>query len=333
MSDSFFDHFAAQVQNQPDAAALIWDGERISYGELGDMAASASAEVEASELPGDRPVGIRARKSPEAIALILACLRAQRPFLLPSVELAPETLAKLFAQAGVSRVLEPHGPRSESASLRAIEEAPAEEDEPSQWPPAAGGDDISFMLTTSGSTGLPKVVPLPSGAVDRFTDWAASQFEIGPGTVVANYAPLNFDLCLLDIWTTLKHGGCVALVDQDRATQSAYLADLLATSEVNVLQAVPMLYRLLIDVAREAGRSFPSVKHVITTGDKIPASSLEALPEVLPNARFYNIYGCTETNDSFMHEFEGLAEGDVPTNVPIGKPLPGVRTLIRTEDG
>jgi acyl-coenzyme A synthetase/AMP-(fatty) acid ligase len=333
MSESYFDRFAAQVQDQPGAPALIWDGETISYGELGEMAASASAEVEASELPGDRPVGIRARKSPEAIALILACLRAQRPFLLPSVELAPETLAKLFAQAGVSRVLEPHGPRSESASLRAIEEAPAEEEEPSQWPPAAGGDDISFMLTTSGSTGLPKVVPLPSGAVDRFTDWAASQFDIGPGTVVANYAPLNFDLCLLDIWTTLKHGGCVALVDQDRATNGGYLADLITANEVNVLQAVPMLYRLLIDVTREDGRNFPSVEHAITTGDKIPATSLEALPGLFPNGRFFNIYGCTETNDSLIHEFEGLAEGDVPTNVPVGQPLPGVRTLIRAEDG
>jgi acyl-coenzyme A synthetase/AMP-(fatty) acid ligase len=75
------------------------------------------------------------------------------------------------------------------------------------------------------------------------------------------------------------------------------------------------------------------VKHVITTGDKIPPSTLEALPELFPNARFYNIYGCTETNDSFIHEFEGLADGDVPSNVPIGKPLPGVKTLILTEDG
>ena len=63
------------------------------------------------------------------------------------------------------------------------------------------------MLTTSGSTGLPKIVPLTASGVDAFTDWAAEQFEIKPGTVVANYAPLNFDLCLLDIWTTLKHGG------------------------------------------------------------------------------------------------------------------------------
>ena len=332
MTKTLYDHFAGHAESRPDAPALIWEGETISYGELRERAAAARAEIDASDLPTDRPVGIRARKSPEAIALILACLDTRRPFLLPSVELAPETLAQLFAQAGVSRVLEPHGPRSASASLRAIEEPGEHEVPPSEWPPAAGGDDISFMLTTSGSTGLPKVVPLPAGGVDRFTDWAAEQFEIGEGTVVANYAPLNFDLCLLDIWTTLKHGGCVALVDQEKATQSAYLAELLTANRVNVLQAVPMLYRLLLDATREEGGDFPSVRHVITTGDKIPASSLEALPGLFPNARFFNVYGCTETNDSLIHEFEGLADGDVPANTPVGKPIPGVQMRIRTED-
>lgn len=332
---SLYDHFAAHAQRTPDAPALIWEDETISYGELAAMADEAYAELEAAQLPTDRPVGLRARKSPRAIALVLAALRSGRPFLLPSVELAPETLAKLFGQAGVSRVLEPHGPRSESTSLRAITDPSADidPDEPSQWPPAEGAEGVSFMLTTSGSTGLPKVVPLPADAVDRFTDWAAAQFEIGPGTVVANYAPLNFDLCLLDIWTSLKHGGTVAVVDQDKATQAAYLAELVEGAKVDVLQAVPMLYRLLLDVAREEGRDFANVKHVITTGDKIPTSTLEALPELFPNARFYNIYGCTETNDSFIHEFEGLAEGNVPSNIPIGRPLPGVKTLILTEDG
>ena len=333
---SIADHFAEQAQRQAQEPALIWDGEPISYAELQGLADASFAELEAARLPEDRPVGIRAKKSPEAIALILACLRARRAFLLPSIELAAETLAQLFAQAGCSQVLSPHGPRSESAaSLRAlVDDARAQEDAPpSEWPPAGGTDDITFMLTTSGSTGLPKVVPLTAAGVDAFTDWAATQFEIHPGTVVANYAPLNFDLCLLDIWTTLKHGGSVALVDQDRATQGAYLADLIGDNQVNVLQAVPMLYRLLIDVNREDGRTFPSVRHVITTGDKIPPSSLAELPNMFPNARFYNVYGCTETNDSLVHEFLGLADGNVPGNIPVGQPIPGVIARVQTEDG
>jgi acyl-coenzyme A synthetase/AMP-(fatty) acid ligase len=102
---------------------------------------------------------------------------------------------------------------------------------------------------------------------------------------------------------------------------------------VNVLQAVPMLYRLLIDVNRADGRTFPSVRHAITTGDKIPATSLAELPNLFPNARFYNIYGCTETNDSLMHEFVGLADGNVPSAVPVGQPLPGVIARVQSEDG
>jgi acyl-coenzyme A synthetase/AMP-(fatty) acid ligase len=333
---SIADHFAEQAQRQPGATALIWEGEAISYRELEELADGSYSELQDARLLEDRPVGIRAKKSPEAIGLILACLRDRKSFLLPSIELASETLAQLFAQAGTSQVVSPHGPRSESAaSLRAlvddVQGAPEAPD--SEWPPAGGADDVTFMLTTSGSTGLPKIVPLTAAGVDAFTDWAAEQFGIKPGTVVANYAPLNFDLCLLDIWTTLKHGGTVAMVDQDRATQGAYLANLVNDNQVNVLQAVPMLYRLLIDVNREDGRTFPSVKHVITTGDKIPATSLAELPKLFPDARFYNVYGCTETNDSLIHEFRGLAEGNVPSNVPVGQPIPGVIARVQAEDG
>jgi acyl-coenzyme A synthetase/AMP-(fatty) acid ligase len=94
-----------------------------------------------------------------------------------------------------------------------------------------------------------------------------------------------------------------------------------------------MLYRLLIDVNRQNGQTFPSVKHAITTGDKIPASSLAELPKLFPNARFYNVYGCTETNDSLVHEFRGLAEGNVPSNVPVGQPIPGVTARVQNQDG
>jgi acyl-coenzyme A synthetase/AMP-(fatty) acid ligase len=121
-------------------------------------------------------------------------------------------------------------------------------------------------------------------------------------------------------------------VDQAKATHGGYLVDLLADNEVDVVQAVPMLYRLLIDATRESGGPFPSAKHVITTGDKIPATSLAQLPELFPNARVFNIYGCTETNDSMMHEFD-LTGGEPPAKMPIGKPLPGVDARVEDENG
>src|SRR5215472_5669052 len=110
---SIAEHFAEQVARQPDAPALIWDGEAVTYRELADLAESSYADLDASNLPNDRPIGIRAKKSPEAVGLILACLRFGRPFLLPSIELASDTLARLFAAAGTSQVISPYGPRSD----------------------------------------------------------------------------------------------------------------------------------------------------------------------------------------------------------------------------
>jgi acyl-coenzyme A synthetase/AMP-(fatty) acid ligase len=327
MTESLADQFAEHARSQPEAAALVWQGEQISYGALDQMASAADSDLADLGLPQDRPVGIRAKKSPQAIALILACLKQRRPFLLPSVELAPETLDMLFAQADVSRVLTPQDDASRGISLVSTE---TQADVEREWPPAEAGD-ISFMLTTSGSTGLPKIVPLPAAGVSRFNEWAATEFDIKPGAAVLNYAPLNFDLCLLDIWTTLRYGGCVVLVDQDRATNGSYLADLIDHHQVNVVQAVPMLYRLVIDAEGADGRTFPEVKHVLTTGDKLPPSSLKEIPGIFPNARICNIYGCTETNDSLMHEID-LSDG-VPANIPVGQPLPGVDAMLLDEDG
>jgi acyl-coenzyme A synthetase/AMP-(fatty) acid ligase len=64
----------------------------------------------------------------------------------------------------------------------------------------------------------------------------------------------------------------------------------------------------------------------------MPASSLKELPALFPNARFFNIYGCTETNDSLMHELHP-ANGEIPANIPVGQPLPGVEALMEDGDG
>ena len=146
--------------------------------------------------------GMLAKKSPEASPWCSPASATRRPFLLPSIELAARHARRLFAQAGCQPRAAP------AAGRRVVERARGRRRRCSRACRRRPGppDGVAFMLTTSGSTGLPKIVPLSPAAVDRFTDWAAGQFEIAPGTTVLNYAPLNFDLCLLDIWSTLKAG-------------------------------------------------------------------------------------------------------------------------------
>ncbi|MFF7995028.1 AMP-binding protein [Kitasatospora xanthocidica] len=313
------DAFTAHARTRPDAPALLWHERTVSYGELAGLAEAERRRLADLDLAPGEPVGLLAVKSPEAIALVLACLTERRPFLLPSPQLAPALLAALFAQAGARRVLAPLGEKAPALPVLA-QAAPV--------PTLAAG--TSFMLTTSGSTDLPKIVPLGQSAVDRFTAWAHDTFDLGPGRVVANYAPLNFDLALLDVWATLAAGGTCLLIDPAHALNARHLLTRLTRHRPHVMQAVPLAWALL---AQSAGDTvLDSVEHAAFTGDAIDARTLAALPALLPNAALYNIYGCTETNDSFLHRLDRLdAAAALP--VPIGTPLPGVRTLLATGDG
>ncbi|MEV3993911.1 AMP-binding protein [Streptomyces sp. NPDC049837] len=309
------DGIVGQARRAPRATALVWRDEEISYGSLLHRTARERARI--AQLPGDEPVSVPAVKSPATIALVLACLLERRPVLLPAATLGQDALDELHEQAGVRHVLRP------------CDVAEAEAGAPA--PPAPPTGRPALLLTTSGSTGLPKIVPLDADAIDAFTDWAAGAFGIGPGTTVLNYAPLNFDLCLLDVWTTLAHGGRVVLVDPDHALEGARLLGLLQRHEVHVVQAVPMFFRLLADAADATGAALPAVRHAMFTGDAIPGPLLDRLPGLLPGARLHNIYGCTETNDSYVHEVDTRAPASPP--LPIGVPLPGVEALVVTAEG
>ncbi|MGH3756304.1 AMP-binding protein [Actinophytocola sp.] len=300
------------AETRPDAPALEYGDETVTYGQLYRRATQFAENLAGKP---DSLIGLLAPKTPDGIALVLGSLLARRPFLLPSLTLAERTRTKLFRAAGCAAVVSPDDfPVAAQSSWQ-----PAD-----LWPRQ---DARTFHLTTSGSTGLPKVVPLTEGAVDRFTDWAGTRFSLGPDSTVLNYSPLNFDLCLLDIWATLKHGGRVVLVDPERATNARYLAGLLHRHRVTVMQAVPMAFQLLAGGTDE----FPHLRDVITTGDTMPAAALAALPTLFPSAELYNLYGCTETNDSMLYRFERDALPSGP--IPLGEPVSGVSVLVVDDTG
>ena len=306
------DGVLAWAGSRPDAPALRWRGADVSYGRLAELVSRAGADLAAH--PGAGPVAVVAKKSPEVIAFVLACVRAGRTVLLPSPDLGRKALDELVERAGCEYVA---AVSEDGVSLDRTQLA------------SAPSGDVRFLLTTSGSTGVPKIVPLETAATERFMDWAAAEFGMGPGVTVLNYAPLNFDLCLLDIWAALRAGGRVTLVETDHAVNPKYLVELLESHDVHVVQAVPMFFRIVADATQSA---FASVRHVALTGDHTPRQLRAALPGIFPNARFHNVYGCTETNDSFVHSFDG-ADAATAEVLPLGRPLPGVRVRVMTDEG
>ncbi|WBB73439.1 AMP-binding protein [Micromonospora sp. WMMD1128] len=310
---SFCTAFYRQVHDRPDAPALSWAGDQISYRRLAELVRDTRVALDQLGLDAEVPLCVPAVKSPETVALLIAAFELDRRVLLPPASLGPESLARVCAAVGCADILGADADgltvRPSGATGRAL--------------PGAG-----MLLTTSGSTGTPKVVELAPDGVDPFLTWAAGTFDIGPDARVLNYAPLNFDLCLLDVWTALATGACVVMVDPERAVDGPWLAEFCREQGPTVVQAVPLFFRLVTD----AGGRFPGVRDVLLTGDAAPPPLLDRIGRAFPHARLWNVYGCTETNDSFLHRVEP-AEVRALGGMPIGRPIDGVEVSAVDADG
>ncbi|MFF3685991.1 AMP-binding protein [Streptomyces sp. NPDC002187] len=300
--------------------ALILNDRTVTYGELSDLTQTYRDRLLQLRLLAGSTVCVPAYKTPETIALLLAVFHEGLVALAPSPDLGAAALARLSQQARATHTLTV----SASNALTA-DPVQGNEEEAEGFAPADPGRS-SLLLTTSGSTGTPKIVPIAAAGFEAFAAWATHEFGLTPSDVALSYAPLNFDLALLDIWTFLQLGAQVVLVDQGRATDGPHVQALVATHDVTFVQGVPMVYRQLV----EAGAVFTPVRHVIFTGDSLPDALLTPVSSAFPQARFHNVFGCTETNDSFIH----TVDPSVPSGrMPIGRPIAGTDALVREPDG
>lgn len=317
---------APATPRDSDAPGLIWRGRSVSHRELRDRIDAIRADLEAGGLARLETAAVEARKDPGTIALVAALRACGIAALVLPKGLGPEARAAVCARAGAGIEL--------CAGPDGLEARTPPECPPSIAPrrgAAAAADTgrAAFVLTTSGSTGVPKGVRLPAASIERFSAWARSAFGIGPGVRVLSYAPLNFDLSLLEIWATLDAGGTAILVEPEQAADAAALIRLVGDEMPDVIQGVPLLYKLLGQAPEGA---FAAVRHVIVTGEHAPRSLRERMRAHFPTARFHNVYGSTETNDSFVFSCDADAFAALE-RLPIGAPIVGTTHRVVAEDG
>lgn len=189
----------------------------------------------------------------------------------------------------------------------------------------------TLILPTSGSTGEPKLVPLTTIAIEAFTAWAEQTFSLSQRTVLG-FAPINFDLSLLEIWATLSTGGTVDLISDEEALNPRALRDHLRSSTADLIQAVPFVFQTLGTAEGEQELVMPGFRDVIVTGSKANSGTRRLMVSSFPNADFHNVYGSTETNNSFLFTAES-PQTFQSENPPIGSPLAGVEAHILDHDG
>lgn len=188
-------------------------------------------------------------------------------------------------------------------------------------------NSLATTLFTSGSTGMPKGAMISHNSINIFINWVNDYFQLTPKDRCISHAPFHFDLSLLDIFATHAAGACVVLVPDNMNGNPKFITQYLARHQVTVWQSVPSVLVLLLKYGDISKHKYPSLRHILFAGERVSGSLLENLSVHFENAAFHNIYGATETNDTFIFSIAAGIQ-TFPDPLPIGKALPYVEYLI-----
>lgn len=336
------------ADRHPDSAAIRCRGAEMSYATLAEQSNRvAHYLVERGVKRGDR-VGVLMNKCVECAVSIYGIMKAGAAYV-PLDPAAPTVRHAFVARdCDIRHVIsEPRKQAALAALAREhaldsvvgceIDEAPSvsytELDAlEHRRPPSVHSmeQDLAYVLYTSGSTGVPKGIMHTHRSGLAWAEVTAHVYDIEHTDRISNYAPLHFDLSTLDYFGGALAGATTVMVPEEVTKLPASLAALVAEERLTILYTVPLALTQLARSDRLVGHDMSALRWVLFGGEQMPPKYLAELMRQLPEARFCNVYGPTETNGCTHFVIDPDYPHDRP--VPIGAPYPNVEARVLDAD-
>ena len=347
-----------QAERRPAAVAVVMHDEELTYEQLEAQTNQLARLLkDVGCMRGDR-VCLLMSKSPSAIVAILGILKADciyvpldlaspaprlshmiasaEPRCILATGPAASLLDDLWANAGPSRptALGWMGSEKVAAGRHFSPDFSREDCDGYAAKPLDylnGPHDTAYVLFTSGSTGLPKGVPITHSNVAHFVSWATRYFDINPSDRISGHPPLHFDLSVFDIFGTFAAGAQLHLVPPDLNLLPNRLAHFISASDLTQWFSVPSLltYMAKFDVVPLNG--FPTLKRLLWCGEVLPTPVLMYWMKRLPSASFTNLYGPTEATIASSYYTVPTCPDDPTAPIPIGTACEGEELFVLDE--
>ncbi|MGJ5068406.1 non-ribosomal peptide synthase/polyketide synthase [Bradyrhizobium oligotrophicum] len=315
--------FARHAKDTPDATALVFGAETISYQAV-DRRANAIAQhlLALGVRPGEL-VALSMQRSPDLVAGFVAVLKAGAAYLPLDPDHPPARLAATVRDAGARVVLVDAAGRSQWPSmpgiaivdLGAIAVETTEIDSAVDVHPAS----LAYVIYTSGSTGVPKGVAVAHGPFAMHCAATADLYEMDRQSRELHFLSFTFDGAHERLWTALSCGAALVMRDADLWSAEKTL-DVMRAERVTNAGFPPAYLQQLADFAAWRGDP-PPVSLYSFGGEAMPKSGFDKVRQALRPRKLINGYGPTETVVTpLVWKVDADAEIDC-AYAPIGRPV------------
>lgn len=284
--------FEEQAERTPDAIAVVFEGEQLTYHELNRQANQFAHYLQKQGVAPEVLVGIGVERSLEMIVALLGVLKAGGAYLPLDPAYPPERLAFMAQDSRISLLLTQAALRDrfrfEGVSVCCIDtDRHVWENESPENPVSdAALDHLAYVIYTSGSTGTPKGVAVTHTGIPNLCAALISAYQITPDSRILQAASFSFDGAVAEIFTALLAGATLYLATKEHLHPGPPLLQTLRDYAISVFTLPPSALNML------DARNLPNVRTVVSVGE---ACSAEVIARWQEGRRLINGYGPTET--------------------------------------
>ncbi|WP_067540759.1 non-ribosomal peptide synthetase [Nocardia crassostreae] len=323
--------FTARTAACPDAVALRYAGESLSYGEFAREVHRLARYLIAHGVGPGTVVGVAMTRSMDLLTGMYAVLMAGGAYLPVDPALPAERIAYMTETARPGCVLTTARDRVRTelpAALRTVEidrlalrdfaDSPIDDTE--RIAPLRP-DDLAYVIFTSGSTGRPKGVMVTHASITAQLGWFQTEYPVEPADVMLHKTPITFDVSIWELLWPILSGARLVIAEPDGHADPLYLAALIASERVTLAHFVPAVLGAFL--AETDPASYPTLRQVFCSGEALPPDLAARLRD--RDIAVHNLYGPTEATIHVTFHPVGDADTEL---VPIGAPVADTRAFV-----
>ncbi len=324
---TFFEH---QAQLTPDACAVEFGDQQLTYRELNRNANQLAHHLRDLGVGADVCVGIMLERSFAMVISVLGILKAGAAYVPLDPTYPRERLNFMVADSQCAILLTSESvaaslPETNSQILfldNAWRRLAC--DSPANPPTEIHPDNLAYVIYTSGSTGRPKGVSMTHRALSNLIQWQLVDFSEPTRTL--QFASLNFDASFHEMFATWCLGGTMVLVTNEQRLDALEMLRLLNEKQVERL-FLPFVYLQHLAEAYAERPTRLQLRELQTAGEQLQSTTqIARLCESL-QCRLSNHYGPSETHVVTAHTLNRSPQ-EWPTLPPIGRPIDNTTTYI-----